>query len=136
MVSGRAVPSGGAERCAERGSDAVKRGSLRHGWSEPRARAQHGADPRARRSGSTSRPEHLKRRDEGGHPIGNSDARAVLDTEHMPARTDDAPYWARTDDAVAMDFSLDSSAVDRALSRDQGWTNETGGRGRSGGKRR
>ena len=127
MVSGRAVASGGAERCAERGSDAVKRGSLRHGWSEPRARAQHGADPRARRSGSTSRPEHLKRRDEGGHPIGNSDARAVLDTEHMPARTDDA---------VAMDFSLDSSAVDRALSRDQGWTNETGGRGRSGGKRR
>ena len=90
MVSGRAVTSGGAERCAERGSDAIKRGSLRHGWSEPCARAQHGADPRARRSGSTSRPERLKRRDEGGNPIGKSDARAVLGTELTPARTDDA----------------------------------------------
>jgi hypothetical protein len=87
MVSVRAVPSGGAERRAERGSAAVKRGVLRHGWSEPRVRAQHGADPRARRSGSTSRPERHKRRDQGGSP---PERRAVLGTKRTPARAEDA----------------------------------------------
>jgi hypothetical protein len=91
LVSVHAVASGGAERRAERGSAAVKRGVLRHGWSEPRVRAQHGAEPRARRSGqrsgSTSRPERHKRRDQGGEP---PERRAVLGTKRTPARAEDA----------------------------------------------
>jgi len=87
MVSVHAVASGGAERRAERGSAAVKRGVLRHGWSEPRDRAQHGAEPRVRRSGSTSRPERHKRRDQGGEP---PERRAVLGTKRTPARAEDA----------------------------------------------
>ena len=87
MVSVHAVASGGIERRAERGSAAVKRGVLRHGWSEPRDRAQHGAEPRARRSGSTSRPERHKRRDQGGEP---PERRAVLGTKRTPARAEDA----------------------------------------------
>jgi hypothetical protein len=101
MVSVHAVASGGAERRAERGSAIVKRGVLRHGWSEPRDRAQHGAEPRDRaqhgadprarrsgqRSGSTSRHERHKRRDQGGEP---PERRAVLGTKRTPARAEDA----------------------------------------------
>ena len=77
LVSVRAVASGGDERRAERGNAAVKRGVLRHGWSEPRAR----------RSGSMSRPERHKRLDGRGVP---PERRAVLGTKRTPARAEEA----------------------------------------------